>query len=103
MQKYMSFMRLTEKGQMTPPEKVAEIYTKMLGITESYGGKTLEVWTGLAEYDFVSITEFPTDEAAFKTTIKINQLGVGRFFGAPTFTVDAYLAAAAEKKELVAA
>lgn len=101
MQKYMTFMRLTDKGQATPPDKVAEIYKQMLAITESYGGKTLEIWTAGGEYDFVTIAEFPTDEASFKARVKLNQLGVARLDGGPTYPVEVYLAAAAEKRELV--
>ncbi|HET9782884.1 MAG TPA: GYD domain-containing protein [Candidatus Dormibacteraeota bacterium] len=101
MQKYLTFMRLTDKGQTTPPEKVGELYKQMLAITESFGGKTLEVWTTAGEYDFVTIAEFPNDEASFKARIKLNQLGVARLDGGPTYPVDVFLAAAMEKRELV--
>lgn len=99
MQKYITFMRLTDKGQLTPPEKVAEVYKQMIAISESFGGKILEIWTGYGKYDFVTINEFPTAEAAFKSMVKLNQLGVARLEGGPTYPVEAYLAAATEKRE----
>ena len=102
MVKYLSFMRLTDQGQTQPPAKVADVYAKMLNITESYGGKTLEIWTTAGEYDFVTVAEFPTDEDAFKCRIKLNQLGVARIDGGPTFPVDTYLAAVNEVREPVA-
>lgn len=100
--KYLSFMRLTEQGQALPPDKVADIYARMLKTTESYGGKTLEIWTTAGDYDFVTIAEFPTDEAAFKCRVKLNQFGVARIDGGPTFPVDTYLAAVNEVREPVA-
>ena len=101
MQKYLTFMRLTDKGQMMPPEKIGDVYKQMLAITESFGGKTLEIWATAGEYDFVTIAEFPSDEASFKARIKLNQLGVARLDGGPTYPVETYLAAATEKRELV--
>ena len=101
MLKYITFMRLTDKGQMTPPEKVADVYKQMLAITESFGGKTLEIWTAMGKYDFVAISEFPSTDAAFKSMVKLNQLGIARLEGGPTYPVEVYLAAATEKREPV--
>lgn len=101
MHKYISFLRLTEKGQSVPPEKAADVYGQMLSITELFGGKTLEIWTAGGEYDFVTITEFPNEEAAFQARVKLNQLGVARIDGMPTFPVETFLAAAGQKVEAV--
>lgn len=102
MVKYLSFMRLTDRGQTQPAEKVADVYAQMLKVTESYGGKTLEIWATAGEYDFVTIAEFPTDEDAYKCRIKLNQLGVARIDGGPTFPVDTYLATVMETRQPVA-
>ena len=98
MVKYITFLRLTDKGQLTPPDKVAEVYQQMIAVTESFGGKILETWTASGDYDFVSIGEFPTDEAAFKARVKLNQMAVARLDGGPTFPIEVYLAAAAERE-----
>lgn len=100
--KYLSFLRMTDRGQATPPEKIAEVYSKMLAITEAYGGKTLEIWCTAGDYDFVTLADFPSDEAAFKVRTKLNQLDLVRVDGGPTFPIETYLAAAAEMKEPVA-
>lgn len=102
MQKYISFLHLTEQGQVLPPEETAGVYAKMLAITESFGGKTLEVWTAGGDYDFVAISEYPTIEAAYKAGVKVNQLGVIRVVGGPTFPVETFISTASEQREPVA-
>jgi uncharacterized protein with GYD domain len=98
MQKYISFLTLTEKGQEVPPAKIHEVYTQMLGITESFGGKTLEIYTAGGDFDFVAISEFPSEEAAFKARVKLNQLGFARLEGGPTFSIETFLSAASEQR-----
>lgn len=98
MQKYISFLRLTEKGLGVPPAKIHDVYTQMLGITESFGGRTLEVWTAGSDYDFVAFSEFPTEEAAFKARVKLSQLGFARLEGGPTFSIETFLSTASEER-----
>lgn len=99
MQKYISFLRLTEKGQALPPEETAKTYPEMLGVIESFGGRTLETWTAGGDYDFVAISEFPSDEAAYRARVKLSQFGVLRVVGGPTFPIETFLSAVAEKRE----
>ena len=62
----------------------------------------MEIWTAGGDFDFVAISEFPTEEAAFKARVKLNQLGVARVDGGPTFPIGTFLSAAAEQREPVA-
>jgi len=66
MVKIVTVSKLTEKGQVLPPEKAPEILAKVMEITKMYGGKFESLLATNGRYDFVTITEYPSELEAFK-------------------------------------
>ena len=100
--KLITFATLTEKGQTLPPEKAPTILAKVKEIVLAYSGKIESMWATTGQYDFVSVTDYPDEAAAFKARTKIMELGVFHLDSTVLFPIDAYIEAAAEKKVLVA-
>ena len=100
--KTITFVRLTEKGQVLPPDKAPAILAKVQEIAKTYGGKVEVMWATTGRYDFVTLAEYPDDMAAFKSRVKITELGLFHLETTLAFPVEAYIQALAEKKELVA-
>ncbi len=97
----ITFIKLTEKGQLLPPEKAAETLAKVNEITQAYGGKISQIWASGGRYDFVSLTEYPDEEMAFKSRTKIMELGLFHMESTPVFPIEKFLEAVAEQKVLV--
>lgn len=95
---FITFAKLTEKGQMYPPEKAPEILNKVTEITQIYGGKIQYIWATGGRFDFVTIAEYPDDELAFKARVKIQELGLFFLESTPVFPVETYLKALREEK-----
>lgn len=102
MLKTITFVKLTEKGQVLPPDKAPGMLAKVQEIVKTYGGKVEFMWATTGRYDFVTLAEYPDEMAAFKSRIKITELGLFHLETAVAFPVEAYIQALAEKKELVA-
>lgn len=102
MLKTITFVKLTEKGQVLPPDKAPAILAKVQEIVKTYGGKVEFMWATTGRYDFVTLAEYPDEMAAFKSRIKITELGLFHLDSTVAFPVEAYIQALAEKKELVA-
>lgn len=102
MLKFITFVKLTEKGQLVPPDKVPAILSKVQEIVGIYGGKIENMWAMTGRYDFVSVVSYPDEPAAFKARTKIAELGTFHMESDLLFPVEAYLEAVAEKKVLVA-
>lgn len=102
MYKGITFMKLTEKGQLLPPEKAPIVLAKINEIVKTYGG-TLE-WTlaTTGRYDFVALVEYPDEQSAFKARTKIMELGLFHLESASAFPVEVFLEAVKEQKVLVA-
>jgi uncharacterized protein with GYD domain len=100
--KTITFVKLTEKGQVLPPDKAPAMLAKVQEIVKTYGGKVEFMWATTGRYDFVTLAEYPDEMAAFKSRIKITELGLFHLETAVAFPVEAYIQALAEKKELVA-
>jgi uncharacterized protein with GYD domain len=96
--KFITFAKLTEKGQLTPPEKVPAVLAKVLEIVKIYEGKVEYMWATTGRYDFVTFIEYPNEEYAFKARTKIMELGVFHLESMVAFPVEAYIEAVAEKK-----
>ena len=99
--KFITFVRLTEKGQLLPPDKAPTALAKVNEIVLAYGGKIDFMWATTGRYDFVSVAEYPTEEAAFKARTKIMELGMFHLDSTIAFPVEAFMEAVAEKKVLV--
>ncbi|HET7465185.1 MAG TPA: GYD domain-containing protein [Candidatus Dormibacteraeota bacterium] len=102
MLKFLTFVKLTEKGQVLPPEKAPTILAKVEEITRAYGGKIEFMWATTGRYDFVSVAEYPDEATAFKARTKITELGMFHLESTVVFPIEAYMEAVAEKKVLVA-
>ncbi len=102
MVKFITYTRLTEKGQLLPPDKAPETLAKVQEIIGVYGGKLEVIYATGGKYDFVSIVDYPDDEMAFKSRTKIMELGLFHLESTPIFPIETFLTAVAEKKELIA-
>ena len=100
--KTITFVKLTEKGQVLPPDKAPVILAKIQEIVKIYGGKVEFMWATTGRYDFVTLAEYPDEMAAFKSRVKITELGLFHLENAVVFPIEVYVSALAEKKELVA-
>lgn len=101
MVKQFTFARLTEKGQLLDPEKAPAALAKVNEIVLAYKGKIEQIWATTGRFDFVTVTEYPDEEAAFKARTKIMELGLFHLESAAAFPIEAYLEAVIEKKVLV--
>ncbi len=115
MLKFITFAKLTEKGQLMPPEKAPAVLAKVLmapekapavlakvqEIVRTYGGKVEYMWATIGRYDFVSFAEYPSEESAFKARTKITELGLFHLESTIAFPVETYIEALAEEKVLV--
>ncbi len=99
--KFITFVKLTEKGQLLPPEKAPIVLAKVQEITKAYGGKVEFMWATTGRYDFVSLAEYPDEPAAFKARTKIMELGLFHLESTVAFPVEAFIEAVKENKVLV--
>jgi uncharacterized protein with GYD domain len=99
--KQFTFVKLTEKGQLLPPEKAPGALAKVQEIVRTYHGKIETMWATTGRYDFLTVAEYPTEEDAFKARTKIMELGLFHLEAAAIFPIEAYLEAVADKKLLV--
>ncbi len=102
MVRFITFAKLTEKGQLTPPEKAPAVLAKVEEIIRAYDGKVEFMWATIGRYDFVSLAEYPDEEFAFKARTKIMELGLFHLESTIAFPVETYIKAVAEEKVLVA-
>lgn len=102
MVKVITFAKLTEKGQLLPPEKAPIVLAKVNEIVKTYGGKIEWMWATPGRYDFVTLAEYPDEPAAFKSRTKIMELGLFHLESTIAFPVEAYIEALKEQKVLVA-
>jgi uncharacterized protein with GYD domain len=70
--------KLTEKGR-TDIKGIAERIKQGSATTgqtlRESGGKSLGTWATMGEYDFVAVTQFPSDEAATEFSLRIAAIG----------------------------
>lgn len=75
MTKYVTLFTLTEKGLAELPHS-AKHFEEVMKIVQDNGGHLeMALATGGA-YDFVSVVEYPTPEAAFTARVKVAELGL---------------------------
>jgi uncharacterized protein with GYD domain len=99
--KTITFAKLTEKGQLLPPEKAPIILAKVQEIVKTYGGKVEFMWATTGRYDFVTLAEYPDEPAAFKVRVKIMELGLFHLETMTAFPIETYIDALKEQKVLV--
>jgi len=74
---YITLFKWTEQGAKDIKNAPARIEASMKTVQE-LGGKALGVYVTMGEYDLVSITEWPNDEAAATTALAICSRGNAR-------------------------
>jgi len=81
---YILLMNLTEQGIKDIKEAPARIEAATKGL-EAAGGKMLGFYTVMWQYDYVAITECPSDEVAL-----IQLMGLGALGNVRTTTLKAF-------------
>ncbi len=99
--KTITLAKLTEKGMLLPPEKAPIVLAKVNEIVKTYGGKVEYMWATTGRFDFVTLTEYPDEPAAFKARTKIMELGLFHLESTVAFPIEAYIEALKEQKVLV--
>ncbi len=99
--KTITLAKLTEKGQLLPPEKAPTVLAKVNEIVKTYGGKVDLMMATTGRFDFVTVPEYPDEPAAFKARTKIMELGLFHLESTNAFPVEAYIEAVTEQKVLV--
>jgi uncharacterized protein with GYD domain len=88
---YVSLMKLTEQGIKDikkAPERVAEASKAM----EALGGKLLGFYLVMGEYDYVSISEGPSDQVAMTFLLGLGATGNVRTTTLKAFTLEEFTA-----------
>ncbi len=102
MERFVTFSKLTEKGQALPPAEAAAVLAKVLEIVQAYGGKMEQILATTGRYDFVSVVDYPDAESGFKAHTKITQLGLFTLESATAFPIETFISAVLEEKVAVA-
>ena len=71
---YVSLLKLTEKGIADIKNTPERLKAAKKGV-EAMGGKWVAIYAVLGEYDYVAITEFPSDEAGMMFALAIGSAG----------------------------
>ena len=66
---YVSLVKFTQHGLMTLKDKGTERADKVKEVAQALGGKLIEAYYCLGEYDVVAIWEFPDNRTAMKATV----------------------------------
>ncbi len=72
---YVSLVKFTREGIMTMKGQGIARSDKVKKNIEGLGGKLLDAYYCLGEYDVVAILEFPDNKAAMKAAVKNASLG----------------------------
>ena len=74
MPNYVTLMKLTDQGIKAIKDAPGRVETAKKAI-EKMGGKLLNLYIVMGEYDYVGITEFPSDEVATTFALALSSLG----------------------------
>ena len=72
---YVSLVKFTQHGLMTLKDKGTERADKVKEVAQALGGKLIEAYYCLGEYDVVAIWEFPDNRMAMKAAVLNGSLG----------------------------
>jgi uncharacterized protein with GYD domain len=90
MVKHVSLMTLTDEGRRRHAD-AAGLFAEAVAVTEATGGKLLGVYALDGRFDFLSIGEWPTPEAAFESRVKLLELNIVTVESFEAFDMDFYL------------
>jgi uncharacterized protein with GYD domain len=74
---YVTLFKFTDAGAENI-KKIPERIAESRKTAEELGGKVLGVYVTMGEYDLVSVSEWPSDEAAATTALAISSRGNAR-------------------------
>jgi len=69
-----------------------EVLGKVNDLVASFDGKVEATWATTGRYDFISVAEFPTAEAALKAHTKFLEIGYFLAESAEAFDMETFLA-----------
>jgi uncharacterized protein with GYD domain len=75
MQTYVSLVKFTQHGLQTMKEKGVERAEMVKQNAKTLGGKLLEAYYCLGEYDVVAVWEFPDNKTAMKAAVMNASMG----------------------------
>jgi len=87
MPKYVTLMSLTDQGIRTIKDLPQRLAAGRK-LVESTGGKLLDFYVVMGEWDYVAITEGPTDEAALTTLLALGSGGSVRTLTMKAFEME---------------
>lgn len=90
MPKFISLMNLTEKGVQDIKNAPARI-KKAVEMLEQMGGKLIDFYMVMGEYDYIGIAEAPSDEVTMKFLMALGAAGNVRTTTLKAFTQEEIL------------
>jgi uncharacterized protein with GYD domain len=90
MNNYVGLIKVTQDGYEHLKES-AQVFTKANEIIEGVGGKLVNVWAVMGEYDFVAFVQYPSEVAAFEAVTKMAELGYFTTETLPAFEMERFL------------
>ena len=85
---YVSLVKFTQHGLMTMKDKGIERAELVQKNAKAHGGKLLQAYYCLGEYDVVAIWEFPDNRSAMKAAVLNASLGHIQITTMPAVTRD---------------
>lgn len=85
---YVSLVKFTQHGLMTMKEKGVERAELVQKNAKAHGGKLLQAYYCLGEYDVVAVWEFPDNRSAMKAAVMNASLGHIQITTMPAVTRD---------------
>ena len=86
---YMMLMKLTDQGIKNVSE-APERYEGAIKAFEKTGGKLIGFWIAIGKYDYVSVGEATSDEAALAFAVGLSALGNVRVESVKLFTKEQF-------------
>lgn len=86
---YITLMNMTDQGIKNIKDAPGRIEEAIKG-AEAMGGKVLGVYSTMGEYDYVSIGEFPSDEAQMTFALTLGSRGNVRSTTLKAFTKEEF-------------
>jgi uncharacterized protein with GYD domain len=86
MNTYITLMKLTDQGVKNLKEAPKRIETNIKSV-EKAGGKLIGFYSTLGEYDYIAISEGPSDEAAATFNLALSSQGNIRTTTLRAFTI----------------
>ena len=90
MNNYVGLIKVTPEGHEHMPE-AADVLKKTHSIIEGVGGKLVNIWAVMGEYDFVAFVQYPSDLAAFEAVTKMAELRYFTTETLPAFEIERFL------------